>query len=213
MTELRDKPSGTLRIVAEDTALMTVLWPKLQKVISDYPDIDIEFAIDYGLTDIVADRFDAGVRLGEQLQNGMIAARIGPDMRLLVVGSPSYLRANPAPQSPPDLTAHNCINMRHQTKGAIYIWEFEKDGKEMQIRVQGQLTFNTILPVIRAAVDGAGLAYVPEVLAAPYLRSGDLVALLEDHCPIFPGYYLYYPSKRQHSAAFSVILEALRYRD
>ncbi|TGR18799.1 MULTISPECIES: LysR family transcriptional regulator [unclassified Mesorhizobium] len=213
LNELRDKPSGTLRIVAEDTALMTVLWPKLQKVISDYPDIEIEFVIDYGLTDIVADRFDAGVRLGEQLQNGMIAARIGPDMRLLVVGSPSYLRANPAPQSPPDLTAHNCINIRHQTKGAIYIWEFEKDGKEMQIRVQGQLTFNTILPVIRAAVDGAGLAYVPEVLAVPYFRSGDLIALLEDHCPIFPGYYLYYPSKRQHSAAFSVILEALRYRN
>ena len=213
VTELREKPAGTLRIVAEDTAMMTILWPRLQKVITDHPDIEIEFVIDYGLTDIVADRFDAGVRLGEQLQNGMIATRIGPEMRLLVVAAPSYLATHPAPLIPPDLTAHNCINIRHQTKGAIYVWEFEIEGRDVRIKVQGQLTFNSILHVIQAAVDGAGVAYVPEILALPYLQSDQLVSMLEAYCPVFPGYHLYYPSKRQHSAAFSAVVEALRYRD
>jgi DNA-binding transcriptional LysR family regulator len=212
LSELRDKPAGTLRITAGEHSAETVLWPALAKLLPDYPDIKVEVTIDYGLTDIVAERYDAGIRLGEQVAKDMIAVRIGPDMRMLVVGSPDYFIRHGKPKSPQDLTVHNCINLRLPTRGSIYAWEFEKGGRELRVRVEGQLVFNSTPLMMKAALDGAGLAYLPESRVQPYIEQGRLVHVLGDWCPPFSGYHLYYPSRRQNSPAFALVVDALRYR-
>jgi DNA-binding transcriptional LysR family regulator len=212
LSALREKPAGTIRITATDYAADTVLWPKLAKFLRRYPDINVEVAIDYGLTDIVAQRYDAGVRAGEQVAKDMIAVRIGPDLRMAVVGSPSYFRQRPEPKRPQELISHRCINLRLPTHGGLYAWEFEKDGRELKARVEGQLVFNGTAQMLAAALAGFGLAYVPEDLARPHLAKGRLKRVLEDWCQPYSGYHLYYPSRRQSSAAFSLLVDALRHR-
>ena len=212
LSELRDKPAGTIRITAGEHSAETVLWPALAKLLPGYPDIKVEVTIDYGLTDIVAERYDAGIRLGEQVAKDMIAVRIGPDMRMFVVGSPDYFTRHGKPKSPQDLTAHNCINLRLPTHGGIYAWEFEKGSRELRVRVEGQLVFNSTPMILKAALDGAGLAYLPESRVQPYIEQGRLVHVLGDWCPPFSGYHLYYPSRRQNSPAFALVVDALRYR-
>jgi len=212
LSELREKPAGTIRITTEDTALELILWPMLERFLPKYPDIKVELSIDYGLTDIAAQGFDAGVRLGESVDRDMIAVRIGPDIRFATVASKSYFAKHPRPQVPQDLVSHTCINLRLPTSGGLYAWEFEKDGRELKVRVDGQLVFNNILRVLSAAVAGFGIAYVPEDLARPYLAKGRLERVLEDWCPPWPGYHLYYPSRRQSSPAFALLVEGLRHR-
>ncbi|HEX2136068.1 MAG TPA: LysR substrate-binding domain-containing protein, partial [Microvirga sp.] len=212
VSELRDKPAGTIRITATENATETVLLPKLAPLLRDYPDIKVEIVIDYGLTDIVAQRYDAGVRSGEQVAKGMIAVRIGPDMRMAVVGAPSYFRKRPEPKAPQDLIGHNCINLRLPLHGGVYAWEFEKGGRELKVRVEGQFTFNATGQILNAALAGSGLAYVPETMARQYLTEGRLKRVLEDWCLPYSGYHLYYPSRRQSSAAFALVVDALRYR-
>lgn len=212
VSELGEKPSGTIRITAGDHAIRSILWPKLEKFLPRYPDIRVELAIDYELTDIVAQRYDAGVRLGEQVARDMIAVRIGPDIRFAVVGAASYLAGRPRPQTPQDLVTHRCINLRLPTYGGLYAWEFERDGREVRVRVEGQLVFNGIFEVLEAALAGFGLAYVPEDLARPHLAGGRLEQVLEGWSPPWSGYHLYYPSRRQSSAAFALLVDALRHR-
>jgi DNA-binding transcriptional LysR family regulator len=212
LSELRDKPAGTIRITAGEHPARTVLQRGLARLLPMYPEIKVEIVVDYGLVDIVAEHFDAGVRLGEQVAKDMIALRIGPDMRMAVVGSPAYFERRPKPRTPQDLTDHNCINMRLPTYGHLFPWEFEKDGRELKVRVDGQLTFNTIRQRLDSAMQGLGLAYMPEDIAAPCIQSGELVRVLEDWCAPFPGYHLYYPSRRHASPAFSLLVEALRFR-
>jgi DNA-binding transcriptional LysR family regulator len=209
---LRDRPSGTIRITAHDHAIRTVLWPALEKLLPDYPDIKVEIVIDYGLTDIVAGRYDAGVRTGEMVAKDMVAVRIGPDMRSAVVGAPSYFATRPQPKTPQDLTNHTCINLRLPTRGNLYAWEFEKGGHELKVRVEGQLVFNGTAPMLDAALAGFGLAYVPEDSVAAHLAGGRLIRVLADWCPTYPGYHLYYPSRRQPTPAFVLLVNALRYR-
>ena len=212
LTALRDKPAGTVRIAAGEHAAELVLWPKLQPLLRDYPDINVEIVVDNGLTDIVANRLDAGVRLGEQVAKDMVAVPIGPEMRMAVVGAPGYFRDRSKPRAPQDLTAHRCINLRMPTAGGLYAWEFEKDGRELKVRVEGQLVVNTAMLALRAALEGAGLAYVPEQRAQPHLASGELVGVLAAWCPPFAGFHLYYPSRRQHAPAFALVIDALRYQ-
>jgi DNA-binding transcriptional LysR family regulator len=212
VSELRAKPAGAIRITATEYAVDTILSPKLQKLLRQYPDIKVEFFIDNAMTDIVAQRFDAGVRAGEQVAKDMIAVRIGPDLRMAVVGAPSYFRRRPDPKKPQDLVGHNCINLRLSTHGGLYAWEFEKGNRELKVRVEGQLVFNGTFQMLNAALAGFGLAYVPEDLAQPHLAKGRLKRVLEDWCPPYPGYHLYYPSRRQSSAAFALLVDALRYR-
>jgi DNA-binding transcriptional LysR family regulator len=212
LTELREKPAGTIRITAGEHSAETILWPALAKLLPRYPDIKVELIIDYGLTDIVAQRYDAGVRLGEQVDKDMIAARIGPDFRMAVVGTPSYFARRPKPKVPQDLTAHDCINIRLPTYGGIYAWEFEKRGRGMKVRVEGQLVFNNTALRMNAVLAGFGLAYLPEDRVQAHLADGRLVRVLEDWCARFSGYHLYYPSRRQPAPAFAVLVDALRYR-
>jgi DNA-binding transcriptional LysR family regulator len=210
--ELRDKPSGTIRITAHDHAVRAVLWPALAQLLPDYPDIKVEIVIDYGLTDIVAERFDAGIRSGEIVAKDMIAVRIGPDMRSAVVGAPSYFVKRTRPKTPQDLTTHACINLRLPTHGGLYTWEFEKGGREIRVKVEGQLVFNGTAPMLDAALSGFGLAYVPENTVQTHLADGSLIRVLADWCPPYPGYHLYYPSRRQPTPAFALLVNALRYR-
>jgi DNA-binding transcriptional LysR family regulator len=212
LSEFREKPAGTIRITAGDHAIEQVLWPKLERFLPKYPDIKVELSVEYGLTDIAAERYDAGVRLGEQVAKDMISVRIGPDTRFVVVGAKSYFAEHAPPQVPQDLVGHTCINLRLPTYGGLYAWEFEKDGEELRVRVEGQLIFNNIFHVLDAAVAGFGLAHVPEDVAQPYLAKGRLVRVLEDWCPTWPGYHLYYPSRRQSSPAFALLVDALRHR-
>jgi DNA-binding transcriptional LysR family regulator len=212
LSELRDKPAGTIRITAGEHAANAVLWPAFAKVLPNYPDIKVEIAVDYGLTDIVAERYDAGVRLGEQVAKDMIAVRIGRDLRMAVVGSPAYFDKRKRPQTPRDLTAHDCINLRLPTYGGLYTWEFEKNNREVNVHVDGQLVFNNIALRLNAALAGLGLAYLPEDQVQADISAGRLVRVLADRCPPFSGYHLYYPSRRQSSAAFALLVEALRYR-
>jgi DNA-binding transcriptional LysR family regulator len=212
LTALRDKPAGTIRIVSSDHAAHSILWPKLAKLLLKYPDINVEITVDNGLTDIVAQRYDAGVRFGEQVAKDMIAVPIGPDVRFAVIGAKSYFAKQPSPKKPQDLIRHACINMRLPTYGGLYAWEFERGGRELKVRVEGQLVFNSAFQVLNAALAGFGLAYVPEDLAQPYLAKGRLKRVLQDWCPPWPGYHLYYPSRRQSSPAFALLVEALRYR-
>jgi DNA-binding transcriptional LysR family regulator len=213
LSELRDKPSGTIRITAHDHALRSVLWPALKKLLPDYPDIKVEIVIDYGLTDIVAERYDAGIRAGEMVAKDMVAVRIGPDMRSAVVGSPSYLAGRARPKTPQDLTTHACVNLRLPTHGGLYAWEFERGGRELRVRVEGQLVFNGTAPMLDAALAGFGLAYLPEDSVRVHIADGQLVRVLADWCPPYPGYHLYYPSRRQPTPAFALLVNALRYRD
>jgi len=212
LSELRDKPAGTIRITSGEHAAETILWPVLAKLLPRYPDIKVELNIDYGLTDIVAERYDAGVRLGEQVAKDMIAVRIGPDFRMAVVGAPSYFARRPKPKNPQDLTAHDCINIRLPTYGSIYAWEFEKRGRALKVRVEGQLVFNNIALRVNAALAGLGLAYLSEDQVQEHVAGGRLVRVLGDWCPPFSGYHLYYPSRRQATPAFALLVEALRYR-
>ncbi|MGO8858451.1 MAG: LysR substrate-binding domain-containing protein [Steroidobacteraceae bacterium] len=212
LSDLREKPAGTIRITAGEHPAVVILWPALEKVLPDYPDIKVEVSVDYGLTDIVAERYDAGVRLGEQIAKDMIAVRIGPDMRMAVVGSRSYFAKRKRPQTPRDLTAHSCINLRLPTYGGLYTWEFEKNGRELKAHVEGQLVFNNIALRVNAALAGLGLAYLPEDQVEAHIAAGRLVRVLADWCPPFSGYHLYYPSRRQSSPAFALLVDALRYR-
>ena len=209
---LRDKPAGTIRITSGDHALDTIVMPKLAKFLPKFPDIKVEIIIDYGLTDIVAGRYDAGVRWGEQVARDMISVRIGPDVRFAVVGTKSYFAKRSLPETPHDLIGHTCINLRFPTHGGLYAWEFERNGRELKVRVDGQLVFNGIFQILDAALAGLGLAFVPEDLAQPYLANGRIKRVLEDWCPPWSGYHLYYPSRRQPSAAFALLVDALRQR-
>jgi DNA-binding transcriptional LysR family regulator len=212
LSELREKPAGTIRITTGEHAAETILWPALAKLLPRYPDIKVELIVEYGLTDIVAERYDAGVRIGEQVAKDMIAVRIGPDLRMAVVGAPSYFEGRTKPKTPQDLTAHHCINIRLPTYGGLYAWEFEKRGRELKVRVDGQLVFNTSALRLNAVRAGLGLAYLPEDQVREALANGRLIRLLEDWCPPFSGYHLYYPSRRQMTPAFAVLVEALRHR-
>lgn len=209
---LRDKPAGTVRINCSEYAAESVVWPKLAEVLPAYPDIKVEIFIQHSFADIAAERFDAGVRLGESLEKDMIAVRIAPDDRLIAVGSPSYFERHAPPETPRDLTAHSCINLRLATRGGLYAWEFEKDGAPLNVKVEGQVTFNTIRPMVDAALAGFGIAFVPESGLHAHLASGALVQVLDDWCQPFSGFHLYYPSRRQQSSAFEVVMNALRHR-
>jgi DNA-binding transcriptional LysR family regulator len=212
LSELREKPAGTIRITTSQHAAEAILWPAVARLLLNYPDLRVELSIDATLTDVVAERYDAGIRLGEQVAKDMIAVRIGPDMRMAVVGAPSYFAERPAPKTPHDLNHHTCINIRLPTLGGLYPWEFRKNGRELNVRVDGRLVFNEMPMVLRAAIEGFGLACVLEEQAAHLIAEGRLVRVLADWCPPFSGYHLYYPNRRQHSPAFALLVEALRYR-
>ncbi len=213
LNALRQKPAGTIRITAGDYPAVTLIWPKLSKALARYPDVKVEINMEGGLIDIAAQRFDAGVRLGEQVAKDMVSVRIGPDVRFAVVGTKAYFAKHPAPKSPQDLIAHSCINLRLPTHGGLWAWEFERNGRELKVRVDGQLIFNNIFQVRDAALDGFGLASIPEDLARAHLSRGKLVWVLQEWSPRWAGYHLYYPSRRQSSPAFGLVVDALRYRE
>jgi DNA-binding transcriptional LysR family regulator len=213
LTELRARPAGMVRITASKHAAQMVLWPALERLLPEYPDISVEVSVDSALTDIVAERFDAGIRLGEQVAKDMIAVRIGPELRMAVVGSPAYFATRKAPKTPQELTQHACINLRMRSSGGLYAWEFEKAGRELNVRVSGQLAFNDTDMVVRAALAGFGLAFLMEDHVAAMIADGRLIRVLDSWSPPFSGYHLYYPSRRQQTPAFSVLLDALRYRE
>lgn len=203
--------SGNIRLSSGEHSAQSLLWPKLKPFLREYPEIKVELVVDNGFVDIVEGRFDAGIRLGESVHKDMIAVRIGPDMRMAVVGAPSYLASQGIPLTPHELQHHRCINMRLPTSGGLYHWEFEKDGKPLRVRVEGQLTFNHLSERVDAAISGFGLACIPEDRVQEAVQSGQLVQVLEDWCPTFPGYYLYYPSRKQHPPAFALMIDALRF--
>lgn len=212
LSELRDKPAGTIRLTSVDHAAETVLWPALAEFLANYPDVQVDLVVDNSLQDIVSERFDAGIRMGERVARDMIAVRIGPEIRMAAVATPSYFAEHGKPKTPQDLADYNCINMRFATLGNVYVWEFEKGSREVNVRVDGQLTVNDIAVIRQAALNGAGIAFVPEDIASADVETGRLVRVLTDWTPPFPGYYLYYPSRRQQSPAFALFVEALRYR-
>jgi DNA-binding transcriptional LysR family regulator len=212
LSEFRDKPAGNFRITAGQHAIDTILWPKLSRFLREYPDIKVELNAESALTDIVTERFDAGVRLGDQVEKNMIAVRIGPKARMIVVASPSCFAGREMPLTPQELTGHRCINLRLPSYGGFYAWEFEKDGHELRVRVEGQVAVNGVHQLVSAALDGYGLAYVHEDVVAGHLQNGSLVQVLDDWCPPFPGYHLYYPSRRHPSPAFTMLVDALRHR-
>jgi DNA-binding transcriptional LysR family regulator len=213
LSEFREKPAGTIRISATDYVFNYVMWDKLVRFLGNYPDIKVELINDYGLSDIVAERCDAGVRMGDQVAKDMISARISPDIRFVVVGAESYFVDRTVPVTPQDLVEHKCINLRLPTYGGLYVWEFEKDGQELRVRVDGQVVFNNILQVLQGAIAGLGLAHMPEDMATPYLANGKLRQVLDDWCPLWEGYHLYYPSRRQSSPPLALLVDALRYRE
>ena len=212
LSAMRDKPAGTVRITAHDHAIATVLWPRLLPLLREHPDIEIEFSVDYALTDIAARRFDAGVRLGSSVDKDMVAVAIAPPLRMAVAASPGYLAGKPLPLVPGDLTAHRCVNLRLATHGGLYAWDFEKDGEALGVRVRGQATFNNTYLMLQAALDGLGFACVPLDIMAPHIAQGTLVPVLRDWWPTFPGYHLYHANRRQLSPALALVIEALRYR-
>jgi len=209
---MREKPAGTVRISAHDHAIATVLWPRLLPLLRQYPDIQVELSVDYAFTDIAANRFDAGVRIGNRVDKDMVAVRIAPDLRMAVAGSPGYLAGRPPPTTPHGLTGHRCINLRLPTHGGLYAWDFEKDGQALKVRVEGQAVFNNTPLMLQAALDGMGLAYVPFDLMQPHIAAGRLAPVLEDWWPLFPGYHLYYANRRQLAPALALVIEALRFR-
>jgi DNA-binding transcriptional LysR family regulator len=212
LSELRDKPAGTIRITATDNAAETILWPAMKRLLPAYPDIRVELTIEPGLTDIAAEQYDAGVRLGERIAKDMISVRLGPDLTMAAVAAPSYFAGRARPRTPQDLAEHECINLRMTSSGALYAWEFEKGRRELKVRVEGQLVFNSPLMVLKVALEGFGLAYLPDDHVAGHIAEGRLVRVLEDWAPRFSGYHLYYPSRRQQSPAFALLVDALRYR-
>ncbi|MDE1993717.1 MAG: LysR family transcriptional regulator [Rhizobiaceae bacterium] len=212
LNALRDKPAGTVRLTSDEHAAESIIWPVLETFLPQYPDIKVEVTIDYGLSDIVSERYDAGVRLGETVAQDMIAVPIGPDTRMVVVGAPDYLASHPKPKIPQDLTRHSCINFRLPTLGGLYAWEFQRNGRSMTVRVDGRLVLNGLGMMLKAALSGAGLAYLPEPEVVPFIEQGDLVQLLSDWTPYYPGYHLYYPSRRQQTPAFKLLVDALRHR-
>jgi len=211
LRDSRERPAGNIRLNVGEHAMNTVIWPRIKPFMQTYPDINIEVTVDNGLTDIVDERFDAGVRLGEQVARDMIAVRISPDMRMAVVASADYLAKHGTPEVPYDLQQHRCINMRLPTRGGLYAWEFEKNGEPLRVRVEGQLILNCLPQRIDAALAGLGLAYVPEDSVSEAIATGQLQHVLADWCVPFAGYYLYYPSRRQHTTAFALLVDALRY--
>lgn len=210
LSELRDKPTGTVRITCGDHVLRSTLLPKVAPLLHQYPDVKVEFDVNYGLRDIVADRFDAGVRLGDTIDKDMIAVPIGPKLRMAAVAAPGYFARHPKPKTPQDLMQHSCINMRFPTHGGLYVWEFERKGKQVNVRVEGQVTLNSTPHIVLAALQGLGIAFLPEEEFAPHIEEGRLIRVLEDWCAPFEGYYLYYPSRRQPTPAFSLVIGALR---
>lgn len=212
LSEFRDRPAGTIRITAAEHGA-NILWPKLAAFLPQYPEIKLELNVNYGMIDIVEQQYDMGLRLGNQVAKDMIAVRIAPDLRLVVVGSPDYFASRSLPQTPKDLTFHKCINLRFQTHGGLYVWEFKKEGQELNVRVEGQLVFNGSAPILKAALAGFGLAFIPEDVVQAHVAAGRLVQVLDDWCPALPGYHLYYPSRRQSSPAFKLLIDALRYRE
>lgn len=210
LTELRDKPAGLVRITCGDHVLKTTLLPKVAPLLHRYPDVNVEFDVNYGFRDIVADRFDAGVRLGDTIDKDMIAVPIGLQLRMAAVATPGYFAKHQKPKAPADLTMHSCINLRFPTQGGLYVWEFARKGKQLNVRVEGQVTLNSTPHIVQAALEGLGIPYLPEEEFAPHIEEGRLVRVLEEWCPPFEGYYLYYPSRRQSSPAFSLVLDALR---
>jgi DNA-binding transcriptional LysR family regulator len=212
VSELRDKPAGTIRLTAVDHAAETVLWPALARFLAEYPDVQVDLIVDNTLRDIVSERFDAGIRMGERVARDMVAVRIGPEIRIAAVATPSYFERHAKPKVPQDLAHHSCINMRFATLGNVYAWEFEKGSREVNVRVEGQLKVNDIAVIRKAALNGLGIAFIPEDLVERDIAAGELVRVLDDWTPPFPGYYLYYPSRRQQSPAFALLVEALRYR-
>lgn len=212
LSELRERPAGNIRITTSEHAAEMIVWPAVAKLVGKYPEIKVEIIVDYGLTDIVAERYDAGVRLGEQVAKDMIAVRIGPDLRMAVVGAPSYFAKHPKPKNPQDLTEHDCINMRLPTRGGLSVWRFERRGRELNVRAEGPLVFNNIGLRRDAVLAGFGLAYLPQDQVQSYLKDGRLIRVLEDWCPSFSGYHLYYPSRRQATTAFALLVDLLRYR-
>ena len=213
LTELRGRPAGTIRITTSEHAARSVLWPAVDRLAAANPDVQVELYVDPGFTDIVAERFDAGVRLGERLEKDMIAVRIGPKLRMAAVGAPSYFASAGRPDTPHDLDKHRCINLRLASAGGLYAWEFEQSGRELKVKVEGQLVFNRVDLILEAAAAGHGVAFVVEDQAAALLARGALVRVLEDWCEPFDGYHLYYPSRRQPSQAFSLLLDALRFKE
>jgi DNA-binding transcriptional LysR family regulator len=211
LTAMRDKPAGTVRITTHDHAIATVLWPKLLPLLNQYPDIEVEFSVDYAFTDIAAERFDAGVRVGNRIDKDMVAVPIAPPLRMAVAASPEYLTGKSVPMKPADLTAHRCVNLRLPTNGGLYAWDFEKGRKQVSVRVQGQTVFNNTFLMLRAALDGMGFAYVPFDIMELHIKEGRLVPVLQDWWPTFPGYHLYYANRRQLSPALALVIEALRY--
>jgi DNA-binding transcriptional LysR family regulator len=212
LSELRDKPAGSFRISAAEHAANTVIWPKLAKFLPDYPDIKIEININYEMIDIVAERYDAGVRLGDNVAKDMIALRIAPDVDMVLVGSPTYFSRRPPPRTPQDLALQDCITLRLPTYDSLLVWELMKDGHEVKVPVHGQLVFNSGTQILRAALAGFGIAYLPEDMVSEHVAGGRLNRVLDDFCPTYPGYHLYYPSRRQSSPTFALVAEALRHR-
>lgn len=212
LTAMRDKPAGTVRITAHDHAIVTTLWPRLLPLLRQYPDVRIEFSVDYAMTDIAAQQFDAGVRVGNRVDKDMIAVRIAPDLRMAVAAAPGYLAGRTLPATPQELTEHCCVNLRLPTHGGLYAWDFEKDGRKLSVRVDGQTVFNNTFLMLQAALDGMGLAYVPYDLVQPHIDAGRLAPVLQDWWPVFPGYHLYYANRRQISPALALVIEALRVR-
>jgi DNA-binding transcriptional LysR family regulator len=212
LSAMRDKPAGTVRITAHDHAIGTALWPRLMPLLKQYPEIQIEFSVDYGFTDIAAQRFDAGVRVGDRIDKDMVAVRISPDMRMSVAASPEYLAGKTSPKKPQDLTDHQCVNLRLPTRGNLYAWDFEKGRKSVNVKVDGQTIFNSTALMLQAALDGLGFAYVPYDLMKPHIDAGRLIPVLDDWWPTFPGYHLYYANRRQIAPALALVIEALRYR-
>jgi DNA-binding transcriptional LysR family regulator len=212
VSDLCDKPVGTIRITCAEHAANTILWPKLTPILHQYPEINVEINVDYALSDIVSQRYDAGVRLGDQVAKDMIAVRISPDLRIAVVATQKYFSRNPKPVTPNDLAQHNCINLRLPTHGGLLPWDFEKDGKKIKLRFGGQWVFNSSSAIVRAALDDYGIAFVPEDMVLEHIAAGRLVRVLDDWCAPYPGYYLYYPSRQQSSRAHAVIVDALRHR-
>lgn len=210
LTALRDKPAGVVRITAHDHAIVTVLWPKLLPMLKDHPDVQVEFSIDYGLVNIVAQNFDAGVRTGNLVEKDMVAVPIAPPLRMAVVGSPAYMAGRALPSHPKELTEHRCINLRLPTRGGLYAWDFARDGQELNVRVEGQIVFNNTFLMMQAALDGMGLAYVPQDLVQPHITAGTLIPILEAWWPSFPGYHLYYADRRQKSPALTLVVNALK---
>lgn len=213
LVQLNGGASGNIRLSAGEHSARSLVWPKLKSFLREYPEINLELVVDNGFVDIVEGRFDAGIRLGESVDKDMIAVRIGPEMRMAVVGAPSYFAASRVPETPHELQNHRCINMRLPTAGGLYHWEFEKDGKPLRVRVEGQVTFNLQAERIDAALSGFGIACIPEDRVQDYIKSGELIQVLQDWCPSFPGYYLYYPSRKQHPPAFALMIDALRYQE